>query len=264
VEYRRIGEILIDNKAITQENLDKALSEQKNSNDKIKIGPILLKLGFVSQSDLIKAYSDQMGLRKIDYGKQIGTLDWLIFFSIMILVLVVYVPLSVWDEESSYRKLRRERMKYIADAEEFYYELMGEYTEDINELTILVEAAMDSLIADSTFTGKQLIKLNNKTYKVVMDESFHTRVDTTFSIPEIVKTESIDSLYRIGVKNEDNSSLIDTLWVNRTNFNSYQSSSNYVGQYITHYENETGLIIEVNAYNSDLHVNYQPKKNESS
>ena len=260
MEYRRIGEILIDNKAITQENLDKALSEQKNSNDKIKIGPILLKLGFVSQSDLIKAYSDQMGLRKIDYGKQIGTLDWLIFFSIMILVLVVYVPLSVWDEESSYRKLRRERMKYIADAEEFYYELMGEYTEDINELTILVEAAMDSLIADSTFTGKQLIKLNNKTYKVVMDESFHTRVDTTFSIPEIVKTESIDSLYRIGVKNEDNSSLIDTLWVNRTNFNSYQSSSNYVGQYITHYENETGLIIEVNAYNSDLHVNYQPKK----
>ena len=66
MKNKRIGEILLENKAITKENLDKGLSEQKNSNDKVKIGPILLKLGFVSQSDLIKAYSQQMGLRNTD------------------------------------------------------------------------------------------------------------------------------------------------------------------------------------------------------
>ena len=257
---KRIGEILVENKAITQENLDKGLEQQQESNDKIKIGPILLNLGFVSQTDLVKAYSQQMGLRRVDYGKKIGVLDWLIFFSMFVLILVVYVPLSVWDEESEYRKLRRERMKYIADAEDFYYELTGEYTEDINELTMLVEAAMDSLIADSTFTGKQSINVNNKTYEVTMDESFHTRVDTTFSIPEIIKIEAIDSLYKIGVKNEDNSSLIDTLWVNSTSFDTYKNGENYVSQYITHYENEMGLTIEVNKYNPELHLNYQPKK----
>ena len=50
-QFQRIGDILLHNKAITQENLDKALSEQKNSNE--KLGHVLLKLGFVIENDLI-------------------------------------------------------------------------------------------------------------------------------------------------------------------------------------------------------------------
>jgi len=63
-QFQRIGDILVYNKAITQENLDKALSEQKNSNE--KLGHVLLKLGFVAESDLINAYSQQMGHKVID------------------------------------------------------------------------------------------------------------------------------------------------------------------------------------------------------
>ena len=48
----------------------------------------------------------------------------------------------------------------------------------------------------------------------MMDETFHIRVDTTYSTAEVIKTTEIDTLYRIGVKNEDNLSLIDTIWVN--------------------------------------------------
>ena len=260
MENKRIGEILIENNAITEENLQKGLSEQKRLDGKTKIGPILLKMGFVTQSDLIKAYSQQLGLRRVDYGKKIGILDWLVFFAILILVTVVYIPLSVWDEESHYKKIRRERMKHIAAAEEFYYELTGSYTTDINELTSLVEAAMDSLIADSTFIGKQYVNLNDTVYQVTMDESFHTRVDTTFSIPEIIKTVSIDTLYKIGVINEDNSSLIDTLWANSSNIDIYKESPNYVDQYITHYENDMGLSIDVSEYDADIHKNYRAKK----
>ena len=260
MKNKRIGEILIDNKALTQEDLDKGLSKQKELNDNTKIGPILLKLGFVIQADLIKAYSEQMGLRRIDYSKQIGALDWFIFFSIIILITVVYVPLSVWDEENYYKKIRRERMKYIANAEDFYYELTGAYTTNISELTSLVEAAMDSLIADSTFIGKQNINLNDKAYEVMMDESFHTRVDTTFSHPEIIKATTIDTLYKIGVMNEDNASLVDTLWTNTANFNNYKNSPNYMAQYVTHYENGMGLVIDVNEYDSNIHASYSPKK----
>ena len=97
---------------------------------------------------------------KDKYDKQIGILDWLIFISIIILFFMVYVPLSVWEEEGYYRQLRRDRMKNIAHAEEFFYELTGEYTTNINELFPLVEAAMDSLIADSTFIGKQTINID--------------------------------------------------------------------------------------------------------
>ena len=46
MKNKRIGEILVDNKAITQENLDRGLSEQKELNDNTRIGPILLRLNF--------------------------------------------------------------------------------------------------------------------------------------------------------------------------------------------------------------------------
>ena len=206
------------------------------------------------------------------YAKQIGALDWLIFFSIIIMVIMVYTPLSVWAEEDYYKSLRRERMKYIASAEEFYYELTGEYTTDINKLFPLVEAAMDSLIADSTFYGKDLeinLKINNSgimkdtTFLVSMDESFHTRVDTTFSKPDVITSIVVDKKYRIGLRNEQNSTLIDTLWVNDMTLGNFENNSNYLGKYTTHYENDNGDIIQVEEYLKDTEnynsLNYKPK-----
>ena len=75
---------------------------------------------------------------KNNYDKQIGVLDWLIFCSIFFLIIMVYVPLSVWEEEDYYKQLRRERMRNIADAQEFFFELTGNYTEDHIELFGLV------------------------------------------------------------------------------------------------------------------------------
>jgi type IV pilus assembly protein PilB len=63
-QFQRIGDILVHNESISQEDLNKALSEQKNSNE--KLGPVLLKLGFVNENDLINAYSQQMGHRAIE------------------------------------------------------------------------------------------------------------------------------------------------------------------------------------------------------
>ena len=120
---------------------------------------------------------------------------------------------------------------------------------------------MDSLISDSTFVGKQKIYLGEKTYDVMMDETFHIRVDTTYSTAEIIKTIEIDTLYRIGIKNEDNLSLIDTIWVNSNNFNDYQNNTNYVGQFITHYENPDGLSIEVDEFNKNENVFIEEKYN---
>ena len=188
---------------------------------------------------------------KNNYDKQIGILDWLIFFSIFILIFMVYIPLNVWEEENHYKKIRRERMRNIASAEEFYYELTGEYTTNINDLFSLVEAAMDSLIADSTFVGKQLININNKSFEVKMDESFHIRVDTTYSIPEEIKYETIDTLYRVGMRNEDNKSLIDTIWINSENYTEYINNDNFIEEYITHYENSLGNIINIEEINKN-------------
>jgi len=64
-QFQRIGDILVHNKAISQEDLDKALAEQKVSKE--KLGHILIKLGFITENDLIDAYSQQMGKKSIDF-----------------------------------------------------------------------------------------------------------------------------------------------------------------------------------------------------
>ncbi len=62
----RLGEILIERRLLTPEDLEKALEIQKERNE--KIGKILIDLGFVAQRDVIAALSDQLGipLAKLD------------------------------------------------------------------------------------------------------------------------------------------------------------------------------------------------------
>ena len=96
-----------------------------------------------------------------DKLKDVGVLDWAIFISIIIMGLMIYLPQNIWEEEDKFKSIRREKMNIISNAQDFYYELTGKYTLDTNELFSLVESAMDSLIADSLFVGKQNIILNN-------------------------------------------------------------------------------------------------------
>ena len=62
-QFAKIGDILVHNKVISEDQLNKALAEQKNS--KGKLGTVLINLGFISESDLTDAYSMQMGYKTI-------------------------------------------------------------------------------------------------------------------------------------------------------------------------------------------------------
>jgi general secretion pathway protein E len=56
----RLGEILIERKLITEEDLTRALELQKERGD--KIGKTLVDLGFVAMRDVLTALSDQLGV----------------------------------------------------------------------------------------------------------------------------------------------------------------------------------------------------------
>ena len=98
-----------------------------------------------------------------NYDRKISLLDWGIIISSLLLLLAVYLPQSIWQEEEKFKKEGRQRMSDIANAEDFYFEMTGSYSLDGKHLFELVEAAMDSLIADSLFTGKKNIKLGETT-----------------------------------------------------------------------------------------------------
>ena len=49
------------------------------------------------------------------------------------MALMIFLPQIIWEEEDHYRSMRREKMTIISKAEDFYYQLMGEYTLDTEE-----------------------------------------------------------------------------------------------------------------------------------
>ena len=93
--------------------------------------------------------------------KKIEILDWGIIVSFILMLIVIYIPLSIWAEEENYKNESRRRMGIIVKAQEFYKELTGLYTMYGDNLFELVEAAMDSLLADSLFLGEQKIILRS-------------------------------------------------------------------------------------------------------
>ena len=107
-----------------------------------------------------------------NYERKISVLDWGIVISAILLLLSVYLPQSIWREEVKFRMESRHRMTAIANAEEFYFEITGEYTLDGEHLFELVETAMDSLIADSLFTGEQIINLHGTSYPINLERGF--------------------------------------------------------------------------------------------
>jgi type IV pilus assembly protein PilB len=62
-QFQKIGDILVYQKIITSNDLESALLEQKNSND--KLGSILINQGAISEDELVNAYSMQCGHRSI-------------------------------------------------------------------------------------------------------------------------------------------------------------------------------------------------------
>ena len=157
-----------------------------------------------------------------NYERKISILDWGIVISAILLLLAVYLPQSIWKEEAMFRKEGRHRMSAIANAEEFYLEMTGTYTDDGEHLFELVEAAMDSIIADSLFTGEQIINLNANAYTVNLERGFENRVDTTFSAPTELYFSYEDTIYIVGLKNPESGGT-DTLFVNFRDLDRYKS-----------------------------------------
>lgn len=65
----RLGEALLQRGLITKEQLEHALLEQKRSNE--RLGRVLMRLGYVSEEDVLRFLSDQLGMpfKEIDVDK---------------------------------------------------------------------------------------------------------------------------------------------------------------------------------------------------
>ena len=163
-----------------------------------------------------------MDQKSID--KRVGILDWGIIFSFLIMLVIIYIPLNIWAEEEKYKKDSRNRMEIISNAEEFYKEITGSYTTDGKELFFIVDAAIDSTIADSLFFGEQNIFYGDKPYKVNISKGFLNRADTTFSVGVKRKKNIIDTIYTVKMTNPELNSF-DTIYVNTNDIENIKQDS---------------------------------------
>jgi type IV pilus assembly protein PilB len=62
----RLGELLVRSNLITREQLQKALEEQKNSGGQLRLGAILVKEGYISESELTAFLSKQYSVPSIN------------------------------------------------------------------------------------------------------------------------------------------------------------------------------------------------------
>ncbi len=62
----RLGELLINAGAITEEQLQQALTAQKSAKKGTRIGTVLQDLGIVSEQDIISALKSQIGVESVD------------------------------------------------------------------------------------------------------------------------------------------------------------------------------------------------------
>ncbi len=170
-----------------------------------------------------------MNYKNISEDKKIGILDWAILIAVMLLVILVYIPQSIWAEEDQDRSESRWRMQLISNAAEFYNEMTGEYTTDGKFMFKLVEAAIDSSLADSLFYGSQTIFIDDNPFSVTLEDDFDVRADTTFSESSIIRVSVLDSIYIIGMKNETEQNLVDTMYVNSRTLKMYENKDSFLG-----------------------------------
>jgi len=146
------------------------------------------------------------------------------FVLIAVLILVIYLPTQVWNEQSDVEKLSRKRMTIIHKVEDFYNKMSDTYNEDPVMAIKIISALRDSTMADSNFHGKQTLNLDGKIYEFDVLKDLFRSYDTTFAFAYNLKDTVVDTMYTITRWNESLRSF-DTMTVSSNALSSVEADT---------------------------------------
>ena len=153
-------------------------------------------------------------------------LEILIIVAMFLLIVVVYVPVAIWEDESFYEKESRSRMQNMNDIQAFYKRLTGEYSTSPLKAMTVVNAVRDSTIADSLYIGEQSLFINNEQFIIDVNESYGFEYDTTFGIKSFRKDTILDTILQINVYSEE-LGREDTSFIQKKELYNYKNMSNF-------------------------------------
>ena len=145
----------------------------------------------------------------------------------LFLIISIYVPRAIWDEEESFEDQSRFYMENMYDIQNFYKSLTGEYNPDGLWVMQVVNSVRDSLTGDSTYLGEQSIQLNNQEFSVNVPKGYDVDFDTTFGFPMMRRDTIMDTTATIVMYSED-LSRNDTSYVQKKRLKKFTTDSNFV------------------------------------
>jgi len=130
-------------------------------------------------------------------------LELFIVLSLIFMIITIYVPKAIWEEEEIIQNNSRFKIQNLYDVEMFYQTLNDSFSIDGAWAIDLIDAIRDSVHADSTYIGEQSFTLNGKKVNVNIPKTFDIEFDTTFGFPRTRRDTIIDTTHTIVVYSED-------------------------------------------------------------
>ena len=168
-------------------------------------------------------------------------LELSILLAVIAFLAVIYLPRMIWDEEEAVEVQSHFYMEHVYDVLSYYQKLTGERTADGQWALQVVNAARDSLTADSTFLGKQDIHLGEKVAKIEMFPAYGTVYDTSFGFLKTRKDTVQDTIMTV-VNFNSEESRYDTSFIRKDMLKPYLEDTTFVGISNTTYSSHVEVV----------------------
>ena len=165
----------------------------------------------------------------MDKNKLSDLLELFMVLAFFFLIIVIYVPVTIWAEEKEFEKKSRFNMKNIYDIEMFYEQLTGSYSPNFFEALGVVNSARDSLLGDSLYVDDQSLILFGRAYDVDINETFGFNYDTTFGFKSYRRDTIIDTTIQIVMYSQE-LGRNDTSFAQKKYLDNYMEDPNFIAK----------------------------------
>lgn len=171
----------------------------------------------------VEEYIDDTPIFKPTLVKALNYVAMLLAF---VLIIVIYVPSVIWEQEDAVRNEGRRRMVILNEVQKYYHQMTNEYQTNPVTAMNVISAVRDSTRADSNYFGEQHLTIEDGRFKLNVPKKFYTYFDTTFAFSYKKKDTLIDTTYKVTKWNNELFTW-DTLYILADRWRVLESDSSY-------------------------------------
>lgn len=189
-------------------------------------------------------------------------LEVFIVLAFLFLIISIYVPRAIWDEEEVLESISHANIENMYDVQYFYNELLDEYSVDGLKAIKVVNSVRDSLTGDSTYLGEQSITLDGESFMVKVPVGYEVGFDTTFGFALTRRDTVIDTTVTI-VMFSEMLSRNDTTYIQNKQLGKYLVDENFISIVEKVPNQRIEVVSYYDSYMPDSSMYYCPVSNQS-